>query len=159
MTGYHSMAKYLFSFLVLLFLVQPVFAQDSDRDLLTELAWLQGRWERVTDNTNRTAFEEWEVQNQMLVGRGVTIQGTDTVFVEKLSILMKDDQLYYVADVNLNTEPTFFKITEYSEKGFISENPDHDFPKKIEYRLSGNGQLTATISGDGQSIPFVFRKQ
>lgn len=110
------------------------------------------------ENPNQTGFEEWERENGYLTGLGVTIQQGDTVFVEKLSIEIKDHDLYYVADVNPNVEPTYFKIFEISETGFVSENPDHDFPKKIEYQLLGDGELNVIISGDGRSVPFMFKK-
>lgn len=88
---------------------------------------------------------------------GVTLRGSDTVFVEKLSIIEKDGILNYVAEVAHNASATYFKFTAISETGFTCVNPSHDFPKKIEYALDGN-RLTATISGDGKSIPFYFKK-
>lgn len=149
---------YYLLFLSLLFSL-TLSAQSTSVNPIAQLNWLEGRWERVMNNPDQTAFEEWEVKNGMLVGKGVTLQGTDTVFVENLSILLKEDKLYYVADVDSNIEPTYFRITSYSKNGFISENPEHDFPKQIEYQLTEEGELTATISGDGQSIPFLFRKK
>ncbi|MEP1094408.1 MAG: DUF6265 family protein [Cyclobacteriaceae bacterium] len=122
-----------------------------------EFDWLVGKWERENIKPGRTAFEIWERNNETLNGIGVTLQGADTVFVEKLSILNKYGQLYYVANVSSNASPTLFKITSYDESGFVSENPAHDFPKKIAYSLSGNTML-ATISGNGKEIPFSFKK-
>lgn len=105
----------------------------------------------------QSAFESWEVTKKTLTGIGVTLRGVDTVFMESLSIIEKDQNLYYVANVSENASPTLFKITSISKRGFVSENPQHDFPKKIEYLLDGE-TLTATISGDGKAIPFVFKK-
>lgn len=122
-----------------------------------QLNWLIGKWERQNVRTGRTAFEAWEQQGSKLVGQGVTLQGADTVFVEGLSVEEKNGDLFYVANVSSNGKPTLFKITSLDSKGFVSENPEHDFPKKIVYLLEGN-TLTATISGDGKDIPFVFKK-
>lgn len=109
-------------------------------------------------NQNQSGYEEWERRGNSWTGRGATIQEDDTVFVEKLSIEMKNDDWYFVADVSQNTEPIYFKITESSETGFVSENPNHDFPKKIEYQLLGDGELNVTISGDGRSVTITFHK-
>ena len=123
----------------------------------TDFDWLIGKWERENVRPGRTAFEIWEREGELLSGIGVTLEGTDTVFVEKLSIISKEGQFYYVADVTANTAPTLFKISDYNADGFVSENPEHDFPKKIMYTLDGNKML-ATISGDGKEIPFAFKR-
>lgn len=152
--------KKIIGLLLLFYLLSPsVKSQSLDEDTLSQLRWLVGKWERVSTNPNQTAFEEWDIKENMLIGKGVTIQESDTVFIENLSIVSKEGDLFYVAEVVSNPQPTWFKIKSYSEKGFVSENSDHDFPKKIEYWLENNGELTATISGDGKYIPFIFRKK
>ena len=88
-------------------------------------------------------------------GWGVAMRDNDTTFVESLRIVLEDDELYYVADVEENPEPVFFKFTSMTSNGFITENPDHDFPKKIEY-LFKNDTLVVTTSGDKQKITFKF---
>lgn len=122
-----------------------------------KLDWLVGKWERENVRPGRTAFETWERQGGSLSGIGVTMQGADTVFVERLNIISKEGQLYYVANVSANALPTLFKISTYDGSGFVSENPEHDFPKKIAYTLDGNKMLAA-ISGDGKEIPFSFKR-
>ena len=62
-----------------------------------------------------------------------------------------------MADVEHNPEPTFFKITSITKSGFVSENPQHDFPKKIEYMLEEN-RMTVVISDGEQKMGFVFEK-
>ena len=69
-----------------------------------------------------------------------------------------DGKFYYVAEVSHNPDPTYFEMTSISDNGFICENPDHDFPKKITYKLE-NGVLIATISGNGKEIAFVFKRE
>ena len=127
-------------------------------DTLDQLGWLLGEWERTDMKPNRTAFETWSrASSEKFVGTGVTLQEGDTVFVELLSLIFRDDKLYYVAEVAQNPEPTYFEVTQMTDSGFVCEAPQHDFPKKIVYALDGN-QLTAVISGDGRSVPFHFMK-
>jgi hypothetical protein len=42
-------------------------------------------------------------------------------------------------------------------QSFVCENPEHDFPKKIDYTLS-DGKMTARISGNGRSFDFIFSR-
>jgi len=125
-----------------------------------KLGWLVGTW-TGTNNTKpgRLSHERWEkVAEHELRGYGVTMQGQDTVLVEKTTILVKGNSIYYVADVPENEQPVYFKLTEITHEGFVCENLEHDFPKKITYQLNG-ANLKAQISGDGKSFNYLFQKQ
>jgi hypothetical protein len=123
---------------------------------LKDIAWLEGEWSRLNMKSGRTGHERWyKTSDSELIGFGVTLQGGDTVFVEKLRIILKEATLHYVADVPENKEPILFKFTDVSASGFICENPAHDFPKRIAYSLEGD-KLKATISGGGKSIDYWF---
>jgi len=133
-------------------------AQDTAVDPISRLGWLEGRWERLNALPGQTAYEEWSIQPGGLTGKGYALQESDTVFVEYLSILRIAEKLYYVAEVSHNAEPTRFEIIRITDSGFVSENPRHDFPKKIEYLRIGPERLQAIISGNGRSSTFTFRK-
>jgi hypothetical protein len=78
--------------------------------------------------------------------------------VEKLKLVIKDDNIYYVADIAENKEPVYFKLTTITGNSFVCENPQHDFPKMISYQKDGN-KIKATISGDGKSFEYLFEKK
>ncbi len=143
------MKKILFLFLATL-LSQCAMSQS-----LKDLKWLQGTWQRQNVRPGTIAYEVWGKTKSGFEGIGVSMKGSDTTFVEKLSIVEKDDDIFYVANVRGNASPTYFKITSVSKDGFISENPQHDFPKKIEYKLEGD-TLTAVISAGEKAMGFVF---
>jgi hypothetical protein len=86
------------------------------------------------------------------------LKGTDTVFTEKLQLIIKDNSVFYVADVPGNNGLVYFKLTTVTDTSFVCENPAHDFPKKIAYTLT-RGKLNATVSGNGKAIDYVFVKQ
>jgi hypothetical protein len=77
--------------------------------------------------------------------------------LEKLKIVSRPDGIFYVADITENKAPVYFRMTEISNTGFICENPEHDFPKKISYQKDGS-KLKATTSGNGKSNDFFFEK-
>ena len=130
---------------------------SSPSNTIDQFSWLTGKWERTNGDSNSASYEVWDRKTDGLKGLGVTIQNSDTVFKEGLSIIKKDQNYFYVAEVAHNDRPTYFKITSISKDGFTCENPEHDFPKKIDYKIDRD-TMTATISGNGKSIPFVFKK-
>lgn len=133
-----------------------VFGQND----ISRIEWLTGTWTRTNTKPGRAGAEVWTKKStNELTGRGVSLKGTDTTFVEKLKIVAKDGKLFYVADVPQNNTETWFEFTSVSDKSFVCENPKHDFPKKIVYEIDGSN-LKATISGDGKSMDYLFvRKQ
>lgn len=124
-----------------------------------KLEWLVGTWSGTNiSKPGISYYETWEkVAQYELRGKGVTLQGQDTIFLEKISILVKDNTIYYVADVPENKGLVYFMFTEITESGFVCENPQHDFPKKITYQVEGIN-LKAQVSGNGKSLNYAFQK-
>jgi len=133
-------------------------ANQSAHSTVDQLKWLEGTWTRTNSKAGQSGLEMWKkTSSTELRGRGITMHGSDTAFVEKLRIIVRDGNLFYVADVPENQKPVFFRLTEIKKNSFTCENPDHDFPKKIAYNLQGN-KLQATISGDGKTIAYLFER-
>ncbi len=106
----------------------------------------------------RNSNERWiRISGTEWQGFGLSMKGQDTAVLEKLKLIIKDDSIYYVADVPENNQPVYFKLTEISENAYTCENVEHDFPKKIIYQRDGK-KLKATISGNGTSIDYWFEK-
>jgi len=147
--------------LLLIGLLHEASAQQTTSaaiDAFSKLSWLTGTWQRTNTKPGRTAHERWEMNgNQAMRGWGVTMREKDTLFVEKIQLVIKDNKIWYVADVPENKEPVYFELTSITSTGFSCENPAHDFPKKITYQLEGN-KLTAIISAGDKSIPYLFQK-
>jgi hypothetical protein len=124
-----------------------------------DVDWLVGKWTRTNSKPGRSGVEIWTKNGaNELIGRGISLKGTDTSFVEKLKIVRKDGKLFYVADVPDNHGETWFEFTTITVKSFVCENPKHDFPKNISYELNGR-ELKARISGDGKSVDYLFTRQ
>jgi len=126
---------------------------------LKNMEWLLGNWTRTNAQPGRSGVEVWQKLGPAeWKGRGISLRGADTTFVEKLKIVVEKGELFYVSDVPENPQPVYFKITQVTATGFVCENPAHDFPKKIEYWLQGEN-LKATISGDGKGVEYLFVRQ
>ena len=139
-------------------LKNTLIAQNTNENF-KKLDWLEGTWTRTNNKPGRSAHEKWQkFSSSEWSGIGVNMQGGDTASVEKLKIVIKDDNIYYVADIVENKEPVYFKLTSITKNGFVCENPHHDFPKKISYQKDGE-KIKATISGGGKSIDYLFEKK
>ncbi len=138
--------------------VIPSMSQNSSRPNLSKLNWIQGTWISTNPKPGRTLQEHWDkFSDEELRGYSVSMKGTDTLSFEKMKILMKDNELYFVADVPENKKLIYFRLVEINESGFVCENPDHDFPKRISYSVN-ESKLKATISGNGKSIDYLFER-
>jgi hypothetical protein len=148
---------------ILLFLLSISFINCiAQADALTnfkKLEWLIGKWDRTNITTvGKTGYEVWNKSgDQELRGHGGVLQGQDTLITEDFSIVIKDNTIYYVAVVPENNKPIYFKMTTINSSGFVCENPEHDYPKKITYQLTGKN-LKAQISGNGKSSNFFFTR-
>lgn len=133
---------------------QGVTAQDFKK-----LYWLVSEWNRTNAKPGTSGLEKWiKVSDSELQGRGFSLKGADTTFVEKTKLIIKDNSIYYVADVTENKNPVRFKLTRISNNEFTCENPTHDFPKKIKYTKNGL-KMKAVISGNGKSIEYLFERK
>jgi hypothetical protein len=140
----------------LLLLVQVGNAQESNKQKFKKLEWLTGKWTRTNAEIGQSGYETWaKVSDLKLSGKGVTFKGKEVIFVENLEFIVKGTDIFYMVIVTGEKKPVYFKLTALSNDGFTCENPEHDFPKKITYRRSGNN-VKAVISGNGQSVDYIF---
>ena len=137
---------------------QRVMAQNAEQNF-NKLKWIEGTWIRSNNKAGQSGQERWVKSSPSeFRGYSFTMKGSDTLFVEQIKILIKDDEIYYVADVPENNKPVYFKFTEVTEIGFVCENPEHDFPKKIAYEYKDK-TLKASISGNGKAMDYYFKHQ
>ncbi|MEM9895100.1 MAG: DUF6265 family protein [Bacteroidota bacterium] len=138
-----------------LLISMTAFSQGEDKK---EFSWLFGTWKREGLSSGKEAYETWQMKNGQLNGLGVSLNDGDTSFIEMLGIVSKDAKTYYVAEVAHNSSPIYFEITAQTSTGFISENPAHDFPKKIAYALQGE-KMKVIISDGKKSRSFHFQRR
>lgn len=133
-----------------------VFAQES----VDRLNWLAGCWDGSTDTQERV--EQWmKPSGNMMMGMSRTVRNGQVREYEFLRIHERDGAIYYTANPSGQQEASF-RLVRLTEQEAIFENPDHDFPQRIGYRLEPGGKLTAwiegTINGKNKKIEFPFRK-
>jgi len=129
--------------------------RPQTRAVLGDVTWLAGNW---SGRTGATELEErWtKPAGGAMLAVSRTIKDTRMVAFEFLRIVERDGGLVYIAQPG-GRPPTEFVLTEIGSRSAAFENPSHDFPKRIEYKLTGD-TLTATISGGGQQESYVFKR-
>lgn len=158
--------KYQFLFsIIFLFKIVTASAQHTGSSDLSDLKWPLGNWQM--EKKNGLLLESWQQDNDSTFSETSYLQNTsgERKLLEKVQIIMRDNQLYYVptvADQN-NQQPIKFLITTSSKNHFVAENPEHDFPKRIMYEMRGKDSLYARIDGGsampGKKSDFYYSRQ
>lgn len=121
-------------------------------------ARLHGTW-KLED---RQGFEKWSFNGVNWTALSFSVNGEDTVYTESVNVVVQDDVIIYrvlVYDQN-DGLPVDFALTGISGSDAVFENPRHDFPRKIRYRLIDEHNMVVEISGPGEggsrSIRFSY---
>ncbi len=123
-----------------------------------DMKWLAGAW--IGTRGKSSIEERWSppLGGAMLgVSRTVSRSKNKMVGFEYLRIIERDGGLVYVAQPG-GRAPTEFTLTKLDKSSAVFMNPRHDYPQRIVYELSAEGNLTATIGfakgGEGRSFEF-----
>lgn len=112
------------------------------------LDWIAGHW--CVDLGEDTVEELWlPPHGGVLVGLGRTLTSERTSGFEYLRIVDLNGMQSYIAQPG-GRPPTAFRRTAGGENWVRFENPDHDFPRRVEYRREGQA-LHAEIAGPGEN--------
>jgi hypothetical protein len=120
---------------------------------VNRFSWLAGNW--VMKEKDGGASEQWQqVNDSLMTGISNFIKGDSVIPFETVKIYNRDTVFFYeVKAVGQNNElPIAFRITSLSDSAFVAENAQHDFPKRIGYRMINKDSVTAYIDG-GAAMP------
>lgn len=120
-----------------------------------KLTAIEGDWSMATKRG--TIYESWQLKDDVLQGRSFKVNGGDTVLLERVTILVRGNDVLYIPLVEgqNNGEPVSFKLVSTQNDVFIFDNPEHDFPQRVIYQLPKNDALHAWIEGLDKG---VYRK-
>lgn len=123
-----------------------------------DFGWLSGHW--CLSANDEFVEEHWLApRGDMMLGSSRTVKAGKTTSFEFLRIVFQPN-VSYVAQPG-GAPPTSFALTASGADWARFENPQHDFPKRVEYRRVKTG-LHAEIAGPGndgkeQVIGFDYR--
>ena len=129
----------------------PVTATASESTELKRLAWLAGCW--AVEGSEAGSVEHWlPPAGGTMLGMARTVKGGQTVGFEFLQIRTNPDgKFIYIAKPSGQAEATF-EASSVEEDSVVFENPEHDFPQRIRYRLASEGRLTARVEGMSNGV-------
>ncbi len=135
--------------------VQTGHGSTHESVTIDDVAWLLGNWETALDEHGCTYHEQWHRESAMLfAGHARELCNPPSAerepFDEDLRVEAEARGLVYVAWPT-GQDRTGFDLTSSGATGFVAENPDHDFPTRIEYRHTDSG-IDAIVSGPGRTF-------
>jgi hypothetical protein len=112
---------------------------------ISRLAWLTGHW--GGGQSGRSVEEIWtDAAGGSMFAISRTIAGGKLREFEFLRIAEHDGRLAYLASPGGRCPPTAFPLVAAEGTSAVFENPQHDFPQRIEYKLEDD-TLHVRISG------------
>lgn len=125
--------------------------ESADAEPLKKFEALLGEWENVSNNTTYT--ETWKPGpcGNLEGSASMTDPQGKTLLTETLEIRVIGRHTVYIACVN-NSPPVLFTLigedaTRDGARQWTFENPEHEFPQRIVYRLESNDILYACVEG------------
>lgn len=122
--------------------------------------WLNGHW---CSQTNDELIEEYwlPAAGGLSLGVSRTVKAGKASAFEFMRIENDQGVVAYIAQPQ-GRPPTIFRLTASGADWARFENPQHDFPKRVEYRRTSAG-LRAEIAGPGDAgketvIAFNYRR-
>jgi hypothetical protein len=135
--------KLLFCVFICALSISFAAAQETKQDI-KNLSWMTGCWEMSAENG--FISEQWtKPAGGMMLGISRTIKNEKTTGFEFLRIVQDATGIFYIARPSGAKEDTSFKNTKLTDKEAVFENPEHDFPQTIIYRLIDANSLTARV--------------
>jgi hypothetical protein len=128
----------------------PVFAQRSSGSTDGSPAgWLAGCW--ALESGDRVVEESWmPARGGMMLGMSRTTQANRVTEHEFVLLRAVGSTLEYRVRAGDQPEVVFRAATPSASEA-VFENPTHDFPKRVGYRLVSPDSLDAWIDGGAES--------
>lgn len=122
-------------------------AESAGTEPLKQFETLVGEWESVSNGSTYT--ETWKLSPRGSLEGKASMKNPQgkIVLTETLEIRKIGRHIVYIACVN-NSPPVLFTLKDENEVGLWTfENPEHDFPQRIVYRLESDVILHAHVEG------------
>jgi hypothetical protein len=132
---------------------------QTSRPGIERAAWLQGCWELTTPT--RTVEEIWTTaKGGSMIGVSRTIRDGKLAEYEMNVLREQGERLAYEAHPSGQPAATFLS-TSIGASELIFENPAHEFPQQIGYRLEGDALLAwirGTQKGQERRLEFPYKR-
>jgi hypothetical protein len=128
---------------------------------VTALAWMAGCW--APEKGDAGSVEHWLAPaGGTMLGVSRTVKNGETVEFEFMQLRVNaEGKLVFIALPSGQKETTFVALS-LGKESVTFENPQHDFPQKVSYRLESGDRLVGRIEGNRggtlRGIDFPMRR-
>ena len=128
---------------------------------IDDLAWLSGCW--AAANQEAGSGEPWmPPAGGPMFSVSRSVRDGKTVAFEFMRIVEQEDGGLELIASPSGQNTTSFTMLSVDDTEVIFENPDHDFPQRIIYRLTSEeilvGRIEGTINGIEKAVDFPMEK-
>jgi hypothetical protein len=128
---------------------------------VADLAWLAGCW--ASEGGEPGSEEHWLAPaGGTLLGVSRTVKGGKTVAWEYLQIRQTaDGHVDFVANPSGQAQ-TAFRLVSLDGTAAVFENPGHDFPQRVLYRVEGDllrARIEGTVGGEARGVDFPMQRR
>jgi hypothetical protein len=124
-----------------------------------QLSWMAGCWRM--ESGNRVADEVWMAPSGgAMLGMSRTVTGGRTSAHEFMQIREQDGAVVFIARPSGQAETTF-RLKSSGPREVTFENPAHDFPQRVMYRMKGDtlvAGIEGTENGKARGVVFSMRR-
>jgi hypothetical protein len=145
--------KIIFYWIIIL-----LFARCSSDAMRTEQnnqkrldTWIQGKYIFMDEGAG-IYYEEW-IKTDSITFKGsgfyLTNDEIDTLFSMKMKLLLQKDKTVMIYDVKEqnNNKEVEFVLTNKENSTYVFENPFHDFPSIMQYKILPDSSMDVTQRG------------
>ncbi|MFN6964882.1 MAG: DUF6265 family protein [Pyrinomonadaceae bacterium] len=135
-----------------IFCGSDLYSQTKDPSV-EDLAWLAGCWEQYDHAKRSRVSENWmKPDGGLMLGTARSVRNGAVVNFEFMRIEKRREGTFYVAKTSQNKDEIAFRLVSRARLEATFENPAHDFPQRITYRLDGD-ILRARVEGLNKDKP------
>ncbi|MGF6848071.1 hypothetical protein QFZ51_003306 [Chitinophaga sp. W3I9] len=121
---------------------------------------LEGTWKMNTRKS--TIVETWsQVNDSTWKGKTWRVVGADSALQQSMQLVRRGTGIFYIPAYEGQDKPAtiHLKLRVLKAIGFVAEDLNNDFPKKITYRFKDAKHLDARVEGvrDGTTEEYIFQ--
>ena len=155
---FHQCMRVTTAFLSGMIAVSSAAAAESD---ITALAWMAGCW--APEKGEPGSVEHWLAPaGGTMLGVSRTVKNGQTREFEFMQLRVNAEGKLVLIALPSGQKETTFVATSIGEHSVTFENPQHDFPQKVSYRLDSSdrlvGRIEGTRGGTLRGIDFPMRR-
>ncbi len=111
--------------------------------------WLLGAWKGNIGNG--TSVEEWRKSNQYtLQGKGFLVDNNDTLFMERMKLVNKGNEWYYVLQLNTFLKEEVYQLKYFNSQQAIFVNNEVKFPNQVILKKQSENGFSTIFLPNGK---------